>query len=490
MLKGTQIVYRVGSRPSYYKEKTKEAERSQETQVGKIDRGNTWKGRGWTSGTSVLGAVGNKVKPHEYYGGMGEGVTDRHEIDKAKAWRKLKNREIEIINNDDAHRYASSEPLVRKGKTQSAVNWENLTDSMPVASTMITNRKAKVIDHFLKLRQNPKYRSKNERFVLRDGSAISNLASNGYFPEMLLLEPNVNAPPGIDLEKTPTVFADKMCLSVAAGKDHSGMAAEYFIPDEQAKSNLWVEEAPPIKRAAVLLGIHEPQHLGNLIRTATVLGCDAIILSDCIDPYSDQVLSASMAAHVTAGGYPAFHTLREEEGDDPWGIVNRMIRRHNMLPLTSATLTEDIEDSSPSHEIWHELREEDNLDTSMCFFFGSERYGLDVDYVKHNVERTCKQACVHATQLQGLSAANQAAVLLHAFSEPTFQHPLPPAEQYKEDLAKIRLVTPITREIRTEREASEELELAPVRKPTMEVSKFYKQGSFGTPAYKTRVRLS
>ncbi|KAJ9440743.1 tRNA/rRNA methyltransferase YsgA [Diplonema papillatum] len=479
-------------RPSYRQEMAS----SKENQAGKL---KFLEHKGWqhkqriSDKHQVMGKRAHTGEDgFEYYGG-GTKPFAKEESQNAQAWRDLHKDNITAIKSPNLD-YASAMPMVRSKKTQAAINWDTVMEEMPVAETQVSSRKNKIIQHLIRLRTNPKYRWKQERFVLRSPEAIGNLAKIGYRPELLLLSPTGERPQNINLDETPTVFADKYVVAAACGEGNDcSMAAEYFIPQEESKAMLWHEKAQPLKRVAVMMGITEPDHLGQLIRSAVGMGCDAVLLAEgCADPYSSEVLDASLAAQVTAGGYPKFHILREEEGDDPWGIVNRMLRRHGMQPVLAATLPEDVDSSVTTDALWRELDEQGTTDAAFCIFFGSSKKGLDVDYVKYNLELAAHQVYVPTASVLGLSHTAQAAIIMHSLMEPTYVAPVAPPEQkhHREGFAPIRMITPLTREIEEAKAEGRELELVPVRQPTMRLSKFYKQRTFGKPAYKTEVTLS
>ena len=176
--------------------------------------------------------------------------------------------------------------------------------------------------------------------------------------------------------------------------------AEYFIPDEGSKLDLWTNPDVPTQRVSVFINITNPVQLGELIRSAVSLGSDTILLMDgCADPYATEVTDVSHAAQVTGGGYPRFHILRPEDGDDPWGIINRMIRTHNLLPVT---LGGDSRTTDTPDTLWRGLGEENDLDRKMIMFSGSQEHGLDVDYVKHNIEVEVKEVTCGVTSMAGL----------------------------------------------------------------------------------------
>eukprot|EP01063_Lacrimia_lanifica_P003954 TRINITY_DN12195_c0_g1_i1.p1 TRINITY_DN12195_c0_g1~~TRINITY_DN12195_c0_g1_i1.p1 ORF type:complete len:527 (+),score=158.78 TRINITY_DN12195_c0_g1_i1:122-1702(+) len=426
-----------------------------------------------------------------YYGG-GDRLGEQFNADKAKAWRSLKADAIAETERSMDYSTASSTPLVTKQKrSKTVVDWENMTMDMPVAGTAITSRKHSTLEHLVRLRINAKYRWKQERFVVRKAAAVNHLAQHKYFPELLALDKRTKPPRDINLDKQPVIFVDEFVLNAAGGGDGTdGMIAEYFIPEEPLKSDLFHNDDVSLKRVAVMVGIQDPTHLGTMIRSAVGLGCDAIILMEkCADPYSQPVLDVSMAAQVTAGGYPRFHTFREEDGDDPWGILNRMIKKHNMIPVLSATAPEDKDASITPDAFWRERFEADESEAPLCIFFGDEKHGLDVDYCKHNTSVATHQLTVSCSSALGLSTSAQSAVLLHHLMEPTYVSATPaePMPLRSKRAAKLRMMSPVTREIQEARRTGEPMQLADVRAPTMSVTKSYKSQLLGSPAYKTQV---
>eukprot|EP01060_Flectonema_neradi_P000632 TRINITY_DN10399_c0_g3_i1.p1 TRINITY_DN10399_c0_g3~~TRINITY_DN10399_c0_g3_i1.p1 ORF type:complete len:511 (+),score=69.38 TRINITY_DN10399_c0_g3_i1:44-1534(+) len=451
-------------------------------------RGGGSPGKGMMPGTSGRGFYSKET---EYYGG-GKSIQEHANQVKAEAWKSLRKDAIKVSRQPfeaDIASFASSLPLQRQKKTQTLIDWENIQMELPKIGQTISSRKSNVVNHLLRLRSNPKYRHKQEKFTVRSSEAILQLFQRGVKPDLLLLNPQARVPNGISLEKMPTVLATPEIVSIAAGEGHTAMIAEYIMPEEEDRQQLWLSPKGSIKRAAVFVGIQSPGQLGEQIRSAVALGCDAILLGDnCVDAYSQEVIDASMAANVTVGGYPRFHVLREEHGDDMWGILNRMISHHEMLPVLSATNNEDMDAASTADELWRGMQTSGDIDRPMCLFFGDKKHGLDIDYCHHNLDTAA--ALVKApTGFVGLPASSQAALVMNSLMEPTFVSALPPAPiSFSETkAAKVRLITPISREIANARIEGRVIQTQSPSAPTMRVSKFYKQRSFGQPAYKTEI---
>eukprot|EP00755_Sulcionema_specki_P025468 Sspe_Gene.83378::Locus_54696_Transcript_1_2_Confidence_0.667_Length_1627::g.83378::m.83378 len=408
---------------------------------------------------------------------------------------KAHDEKLQEMREKADREFAAAAPmLVRKERSsvsQAVVDWKQKTESMPIGETEITSRKHSVVKHLIMLRSNPKYRWNHERFILSDPAGISELAQREYPPEVLLLDASTVPPKHLDLDKTAVVYTNRYVLSAIVGPERSkaGMVAEYLIPDETPKRDLFEEKFDAqIRRMAVLVDVQEPAHLGALMRAAMVSGCDAILLMDnCIDPYEMDVLDVSKACNVTAGGYPRVHILRAADGDDAWGIINRTIRRHNLLPVVPAEEGQ-VDTVSPT-QLWQELRETGDIDQGMCFFFGSAKYGLDTDYVMHNLEKAPRQLQLTNAATIPMIPAVEASLMLEALREPVFVSPVPPVDYLDTKAAKVRLVTPITREIQELRRDGIPYQAPLPTNPPLRVTKHYRSRRLGGEAYKTEVDL-
>eukprot|EP01062_Namystynia_karyoxenos_P056007 TRINITY_DN46987_c0_g1_i1.p1 TRINITY_DN46987_c0_g1~~TRINITY_DN46987_c0_g1_i1.p1 ORF type:complete len:520 (+),score=158.59 TRINITY_DN46987_c0_g1_i1:78-1562(+) len=366
----------------------------------------------------------------------------------------------------------------RSSRSQAVVDWEEKVGSMPLGECEISSRKHSVAQHLMRIRTNAKYRWNHERFVSRREAAISDLAQRDYRPELLLLEAGRPVPQHIDPDRTNIVYADHWVLGTCVGMtNHEGVAAEYFIPEEGRKNLLWLPDSPvTLGRVAVLLDIADPEVLGSILRSAVGLGYDAILLAEgCADPYTDEVLDASLCAHVSAGGYPRMHILREADGDDTWGIVNRVIARHDLLPVAAAA--GPASGLIPPDALWGELRSRGQLDRGMCVFFGG-REGLDLEYVRHNTDHNVLAvgALAGADPLL-FDAAQKAALTMHALREPVGTEQMLPPSAFDTIAMRSHLA-----------ELGTGMALEPRYVGRTRVAKSYLGNAFGGAAYKTEVR--
>eukprot|EP01065_Artemidia_motanka_P038027 TRINITY_DN46914_c0_g1_i1.p1 TRINITY_DN46914_c0_g1~~TRINITY_DN46914_c0_g1_i1.p1 ORF type:complete len:507 (+),score=159.93 TRINITY_DN46914_c0_g1_i1:117-1523(+) len=368
----------------------------------------------------------------------------------------------------------------RSNVSQARVDWKEEVERMPLGETMIDNQKHSLLMHMKRLRENPVYRWKRERFVCKQPAVVTDMARRRVIPEVMVLQAGAPVPRGIDAERANIVYCDLHALAVTAGVHPSrcpAALAEYFIPEEEPKNELWLEESDlSLSRVAVLLGVTEPAALGLQLRAAVGMGYDCILLSDCADPYSDEALETSVCAHVTAGGYPRVHVVREEDGDDIWGIVNRVIAKHDLLPVAVAPSRR--QDSQRPSEVWDSLRSSDQLHRGMCVFFGGER-GLDVDLVVWNTERDV--SVMHTLDAQSIGSGPHAAVAMSSLKEPRL--PLPEGRLAALDGAAAAApdgeAVPVPVLPRAD-------PAAPHRR--MQLSKWYADG--GGPAFRTEVSWS
>ncbi|EPY41030.1 hypothetical protein AGDE_02895 [Angomonas deanei] len=72
--------------------------------------------------------------------------------------------------------------------------------------------------------------------------------------------------------------------------------------------------------------------LGTILRTAVGFQYDAIVVSNhCADIYDNRVIRAARGAHFQTG--VPIYTLREEDGDNTYGMLNHVVERNELLPV-------------------------------------------------------------------------------------------------------------------------------------------------------------
>eukprot|EP00756_Hemistasia_phaeocysticola_P050345 Hpha_TRINITY_DN2509_c1_g1::TRINITY_DN2509_c1_g1_i1::g.1413::m.1413 len=324
-----------------------------------------------------------------------------------------------IAKERDRERYEDMDMTAagRSDVSQAVVDWQEKTSRMPLGEMEISDRKHSVCTHLMRIRENPIYRWKHERFVVRNADAVRDLATRKYLPEVVLLESGAPVPQALDPDRTSIVYCDHQVLRHVAGAPDAWCVAEYFIPDEEPKNMMWLPEGTEIlRRVAVLQGVRDGEQLGRMLRSAVAFGFDAILISECADPYSQECIDSSLAAHVSLGGYPRVHILREEDGDDVWGILNRVIARHDLLPIAISPAAQGAPE-----DVWGMLHERGDIERGLCVFFGPDR-GADLAYVAHNVDRDVAEVSVEPAGIGTplLEAPQRAAIAMHALREPTF----------------------------------------------------------------------
>ncbi|SYZ69568.1 SpoU_rRNA_Methylase_family [Leishmania braziliensis MHOM/BR/75/M2904] len=227
-----------------------------------------------------------------------------------------------VLSADDLKKKAQKALLLQ---LQQEVLWEG---------TVIDNVNHKLVQHFVKLSTNERYRQARQMLVVGGQAMIEELCRAGYRPHHLMVECGKPIPESFrDCQTTDIVFvAQSVSASVASGLD--GYVGDFEIPTPPMKEQL-IANHQRLNRVLVLDNVSDPGVFGTLLRTASGYQYDAIIATNhCADLYDHRVVRAARGAHFQTA--VPIYTLKEEDGDDVYGLLNHIVERNNLLPLCYA----------------------------------------------------------------------------------------------------------------------------------------------------------
>lgn len=200
--------------------------------------------------------------------------------------------------------------------------------------TVIDDTSNKLVQHFVKLSSNEKYRQARQMLVVGGRAMIEELCRAGFRPRHLMINAGKPIPNWArDQEDTDVVLVDrKVAETIAPGTD--GYVGDFEIPPPPMKEQL-IANHQRLNRVLVLDNVDDPGVLGTLLRTASGYQYDAIITTNhCADLYDHRVIRAARGAHFQTS--VPIYTLKEEDGDDVYGVLNHIVERNNLLPLCYA----------------------------------------------------------------------------------------------------------------------------------------------------------
>ncbi|KPI90220.1 hypothetical protein ABL78_0602 [Leptomonas seymouri] len=211
--------------------------------------------------------------------------------------------------------------------------------------TVIDDTNNKLVQHFVKLTSNEKYRQARQMLVVGGRAMIEELCQAGFRPRHLMVNAGNPIPDWAkNKEDTDVVLVGrKVSEAVAPGTD--GYVGDFEIPTPPMKEQL-IANHQRLNRVLVLDNVDDPGVLGTLLRTASGYQYDAIITTNhCADLYDHRVVRAARGAHFQTS--VPIYTLKEEDGDDVYGLLNHVVERNNLLPLCYVA-EEDSVDASTS----------------------------------------------------------------------------------------------------------------------------------------------
>ncbi|MCD7804728.1 MAG: RNA methyltransferase [Oscillospiraceae bacterium] len=163
----------------------------------------------------------------------------------------------------------------------------------------ITSRDNPLIKEYIKLRDNKKYRTKEQKFVLEGArltvdAAKSGVALEGVFITEEALEKYFD---DIELLKTSSneriyLISDKLAGMMEDTKNSQGIFSVVGVLDK----NLGVGKIKTGSRFAVLDGLQDPGNVGTILRVSDAVGLDGVFLCDCCDVYNPKTIRSTMGS--------------------------------------------------------------------------------------------------------------------------------------------------------------------------------------------------
>lgn len=163
----------------------------------------------------------------------------------------------------------------------------------------ITSRDNPLIKEYIKLRDNKKYRTKEQKFVLEGArltvdAAKSGVSLEGVFITEEALEKYFD---DIELLKASSkeriyLISDKLVAMMEDTKNSQGVFSVAGVLDK----NLGVGKIKTGSRFAVLDGLQDPGNVGTILRVSDAVGLDGVFLCDCCDVYNPKTIRSTMGS--------------------------------------------------------------------------------------------------------------------------------------------------------------------------------------------------
>ncbi|CCW62131.1 unnamed protein product [Phytomonas sp. EM1] len=198
-----------------------------------------------------------------------------------------------------------------------------------------------LVQHFLKLHSNPRYRQARRMMVVGGREMIRELCERGYSPKHLLITSGKELPEWTSrLHATDLVRVDRpIAEKCAPGND--GYIGDFDLPPPPLTEML-IANQHRLRRVLVLDNVDDPGVLGAILRSAVGFQYDAVLTTNhCVDLYDHRVVRAARGVHFQTG--VPIYTLKEEDGDDVYGMLNHVIQRNDLLPVAFAPEEDETE---------------------------------------------------------------------------------------------------------------------------------------------------
>ncbi|KAG8348652.1 putative SpoU rRNA Methylase family [Trypanosoma vivax] len=208
--------------------------------------------------------------------------------------------------------------------------------------TVINDQRHHLIEHFTKLRQNPKYRCSKQMMIVGGKEILRELFDQGYTPRHLLLREGHDAPEWSKRKgvKTEVVRVDRR-IAEACVPGNDGFIGDFNIPEPPPKEHL-ISNKQRFERVLVLDNVDDPGLLGTMLRTAAAFHYDVVITTNhCADLYDHRVVRAARGAHFQKA--VPFYCLKEEDGEDVYGMLNHIVQRNNLSPVCFTPVNDDVD---------------------------------------------------------------------------------------------------------------------------------------------------
>jgi hypothetical protein len=232
----------------------------------------------------------------------------------------------------------SAEELKRRAQKALLIQMQQ---DMLWEGTVIDDINNSLVQHFVKLSGNDKYRQARQMMVIGGRAMIEELCRAGFRPRHLMVDAKKPIPDWAkNQEDMDIVLVDrKVAEAISAGTD--GYVGDFEIPPPPLKEQL-IANHQRLNRVLVLDNVADPGVLGTLLRTASGYQYDAIITTNhCADLYDHRVIRAARGAHFQTS--VPIYTLKEEDGDDVYGLLNHVVERNNLLPLCYAAQEDNVD---------------------------------------------------------------------------------------------------------------------------------------------------
>ena len=161
---------------------------------------------------------------------------------------------------------------------------------------MIESLENKKVKEFIKLKNNKKYRKKQNKFIIEGVRLIFDaIQMDVFFYDLFLTEECAtkiqNSKYNITKFKEHLLISEKVAKKMSSVKTPQGAfgVARGFVPFK-------IEEIKKNDLAVILFGVKDPGNLGTLLRSAFSFGFLKIILVNCCEIYNEKVIRSSMGA--------------------------------------------------------------------------------------------------------------------------------------------------------------------------------------------------
>lgn len=196
--------------------------------------------------------------------------------------------------------------------------------------TSIDDPQHHLIQHFLELSKNPKYRNSKKMMCIGGEHMIRELCAQNHYPDHLLLPKGHKVPSWIP-SSTKVVAVSRGVMNQEPLSGSDGYVGDFRIPSPPAKEEL-IANKMLMNRVLVLDNVADPGNLGTILRTSVGFHYDAVVLTNhCADLYDHRVVRAARGAQFQAS--VPIYSLKEEDGDDVYGMLNHIISRNSLSPV-------------------------------------------------------------------------------------------------------------------------------------------------------------
>lgn len=164
---------------------------------------------------------------------------------------------------------------------------------------IISSRDNPFIKEYIRLRDNKKYRTAEQKFVLEGARISFDAAKSGVslcsvFITEYALEKYFDS---VDLLKESSggrlyLITDKLAGVLEDTKNSQGIFCVATVLD----NNLSVGKIKRGRRFAVLDGLQDPGNVGTILRVSDAVGLDGVFLCNCCDVYNPKTIRSTMGS--------------------------------------------------------------------------------------------------------------------------------------------------------------------------------------------------